>query len=329
MLGSHSKALSMTELRSFVIGGRKPFRCKTCHSEDCPVWTHELTKKLVSIGPSHEIYKLIGKQSGKQILIDSSKIVGDWFSKTLIGLNPQDVLCIHISKAPEEYGGSERNKSHYTSLYNVADIGNNWWRSNTDILRYLSNVPYESVSIRYRDLVDNPEPVLSFLLSKIGLDYETGMEKFWNYEHHPLWGNKGTRSHLDGTDSSPEQWLDESQQNKQLYLRKHQTLFRDEKWRQIFTHEEIDRLYSYGRCAKIAHLLGYAHPYSERGIMLNTPIQTWRYQDVFSGPALKQEFTKQYFDILNWKPVDFLTRRGGRNLIKVISRKARQWWRSL
>ncbi len=302
MLGSHSKALSLTELRAFIVGGRKPFTCKSCQPpESCPIYSPDFTEKLLRIGARPEIYDEISRKSGADILIDSSKSI-NWCKKTLKHTDPKNILFVHISKSPEEYGGSERNKSHPSSLSSVDSIGNKWWRQNTDILRFLYFSPYRAISVRYQDLIENPRKILEEILSYIDAEYEAGMENFWNYHHHPLWGNKGTRSHLNMSDSNPAKWVDESEKNKHLYLDNHQKLFLDEKWRDAFNEKELTSLYTVGRVSQIAEILGYKNPHVWKKISnAGKPLS----QDIKSMDNFLQELVLQTVDFINWPIFEF------------------------
>jgi len=310
MLGSHPKALSLTELRAFIVGGRTPFTCKTCHPPDsCPVWTADLRRQLLQNGVDKGLYELIASKSGYEILIDSSKQVAGWFSATLSGLDPDDVLCIHISKSPEEYAGSERSKLHVSKRHKIADIAGSWWQINSRILDFMAAAPYKSVSIRYRDLVDHSEELLTRLLQKLDQEYVAGMEYFWNFQHHPLWGNKGARSHFQDSDSHPKEWTDETVYNQELYSSRHRTLFRDEKWRHFLSQEEVLALYGYGRVARLANLLGYANPYTTEGQRLNDPQLPLATHAPAGSEAWRKEQWRRKIDVRTWHPVDFIRRQ--------------------
>lgn len=318
MLGSHSNALSLTEIRPFIIGGRKPFNCKSCQpSQSCPIYSQEFTEKLLRIGPISQIYNEISLKTGANVLIDSSKDVS-WFRKTLAGVDPKDILFVHISKSPEEYGGSERNKLHSPAIHLVTEIGDEWWRKNSAILRFLYYSPYQALFIRYKDLIESPKATLEIILSYVGEKYEPGIENFWNFNHHPLWGNKGARSHLTSTDSNPSNWVGESDDNKKLYEKKHQTLFYDEKWRHSFSYEEIFTLYASGRLAEVAKLLGYENPYVQNDILSKYSLKP---QLIDSINGLKYEFYRQIGDIKNWYLINYIRTRGLRNGMSALFRK--------
>lgn len=326
MLGSHSQALSLTELRHFLAAKhhlRRDFFCKVCQPpESCPVWTKSLTERLINLGPTGEIFKVIANQSGKSLLIETSKLIDDWGALILKGLDPDNVLCVHLSKSPEEYAGSERNRFHWAPIHQIGDIANKWWRTNEKILDFVDNIPYKSASIRYRDLIDHPKEICRFLLAQFGLQYESGMEEFWKHKHHPLHGNPGAFSHLD-TASIPDGWHRESELNKELYAAHHQSLYRDEKWRQTLTREEVDRLYSYGRVKQIARLLGYGHPFTQEGRLLNKSQEHWVPRKVVGSAEHRKERWLRRFDVNSWKPVDFIRRHGISRTPIVVWRKFR------
>lgn len=287
MLGAHPNALSLTELRSFIITKRRPFRCQRC-GEDCAVWTPVLKERLLQIGAHADLYRAIADSTHASVLIDSSKIIKGWFTRTLADLNPADVVCVHLSKAPEGYAGSERGKQMTSGHQDLSAIAENWWRANGQILDFLAESPFKTVSLRYRDLVTHTPVVLNYLLELVDLTYQPGQEHFWNFDQHPLWGNKGTRSHLhEGNPDFVDKWVDESDLNKKLYKQKHQQIYFDDKWRQLLSAAEVDWLYAHPRVAPIARLLGYSHPL--HGSALAVADEVWTPATVIGSEAAHAE----------------------------------------
>jgi hypothetical protein len=169
-------------------------------------------------------------------------------------------------------------------------------------------------------VIDHAPAVLDRILKRVGLGYQDGIENYWNFEQHPLWGNKGARSHFDSTDSHPERWTDESETQKKLYTEQHQTLFRDEKWRDTLTRAEVDRLWANPRVARIAALLGYAHPFTDEGIRLNEKTAEWTPRIVMGTDAATQERRDRRGDVLGWEFV-VKVKRKVRNLIVPAARR--------
>lgn len=302
MLGAHSRVLSLTELVAFVANHRQPFACKSCQPpESCPVWTKALTDRLLQIGARKEVYDAIADATGLPVLVDSSKLIESWYAFTLKNMNPADIVAVHLSKSPEAYAGSEKHKSHVSSLSDMDDIADRWWRTNGSILDYLTGLGATVVTVRYQDVVDHPQAVLDTILRGVGLTYEPGIENFWDFRQHPLWGNKGARSHFDSTDSRPDRWTDESDTQKKLYTEQHQTLFRDEKWRGTLTRADVDRLWNNPRVAAMAHLLGYAHPFTDEGVRLNERADSWTPHLVIGTPDAKRERADRHRDIGAWE----------------------------
>ncbi len=311
MLGSHRGALSLTELRRYVAFRKSKFYCKVCTPpECCPVWTPALTAELVRLGPCPQVYRLLAESTGCELLIDSSKIVGDWFARTLVGLPPEDVLCVLISKSPEEYAGSERTKTGSRRPHTTFDIASVWWRTNAELLDFVDRCPYRTAVVRYRDLVDHPGAVLGALLAPLGRAYEPGAERFWEYPHHPLWGNSGSRYHLLPAESADQALLDENELGRRLYAERHRQLFRDEKWRELLTRAEVDALYAVGRTEAVARLLGYAHPFTDEGRRLNERQAQWQPVPVIGTPELRRERRRRSLDVWSWPAVEALRRHG-------------------
>lgn len=300
MLGAHSQGLSLTELRAFIVGGRSPFTCKVCDPpESCPIWTPAFTEHLRGISPSPRLYDAIAQHTGAQVLVDSSKIIPGWFEHTLPGIDPQNLLCVLITKSPEEYAGSERNKMGKNNPHSIPKIADLWWSTNNEILDFVDALACQKIAIRYRDLVQHPQAVLTHVLGQLGLDYEPGIEHFWNFQHHPLWGNPGTRAHVVTDDINAHAWYGESHLNQMLYRQSHRTLYLDEKWKKSLSASDVDALYSDRWTRQTAELLGYTHPREE-----HTASETgWTPRPVFGTPALAAMQRARRRDITTWKPV--------------------------
>jgi hypothetical protein len=67
--------------------------------------------------------------------------------------------------------------------------------------RFLSlRLPF--VSVELSALSSNPERVLQQLCSRIGLSYDSKMTRFWEQEHHFLYGSYGVQQQIRGGEAS-------------------------------------------------------------------------------------------------------------------------------
>lgn len=101
-----------------------------------------------------------------------------------------DVPLIHIVRDVRFVMESKALKSIQHTPQSIADM---WYNHNHNIMKY-KDLFSRYVRIRYEDLVSKPEEALTSLLSFLGLEYEAGMEEYWNFAHSDqklkLWDRK-------------------------------------------------------------------------------------------------------------------------------------------
>jgi len=260
MLGSHTNGLSLTELRAFIAGNRKPFTCKTCFPpEKCPVWIPELTARLIDYPINSQIYEDISRHAQKSLLVDSSKNL-KWFKKTFSGLADNNKLMVLILKSPHRYVASEFTKVHKSAPKKISDAVHLWLHHNLTFLHYLSTSGVNYQIVRYEDLVNQAPQVLSNILGALGLEYQNRMELYWEHQHHPLWGNPGARSHFKQSDTSNPENFDLSEVDRKIYQQRKQTLYLDDKWKTVLDKSAIDEIYNSPFVGKLCSKFDFHNP---------------------------------------------------------------------
>jgi hypothetical protein len=153
-----------------------------CGNPNCIIWP-----RLKEYGED-QIYTGIFREFPQvKHVVDTSKDIS-WLRAQNNYLKSQNIKPIYIVlwKDPLEYALScwKRGKS------------NGWARKWTDYYSNVFSIIDKWVTVRYKDLAENPQDTLRGLCSKIGIPYFDGKEHFWNGKYHSLFGSDSVKLHL-------------------------------------------------------------------------------------------------------------------------------------
>ncbi|MHA1381643.1 MAG: hypothetical protein ACTSRG_25015 [Candidatus Helarchaeota archaeon] len=179
MLGNASDAFSCGEVSAWFRPWRShhfKLKCR-CGKNPCPIWDD--MSKL----PESKFHKAVIDLQKVNFVIDSSKELcwvldsQNWAVKN--GINVFNIL---IWKNPINLA-----YSYWKRGYNI-----NIWRSN--FIGYYDKfikmcLPFRSVY--FNDLVSNPKNKLIDICTAVGMSYFEGKERFWEKQHHHLFGSYG------------------------------------------------------------------------------------------------------------------------------------------
>lgn len=186
MLGNAPNAFSCGELYAKY----RPFRphhldaeC-SCGRHPCPLW------QQFGNADQQGIHSELMQVLGLDFVIDSSKDLA-WFVDAQRWLQRTDleVANLLIWKSPVAYLYShwkrertlELGRQHFIQYYSrFVDLG----------------VPFATVS--YEELAESPGDKLKSTCESIGMEYFEGKDRFWEKEHHVLFGTGGIRKQLQG-----------------------------------------------------------------------------------------------------------------------------------
>jgi len=156
-----------------------------CSNPKCDFWF-----KVRKEGKEHLYETIFTLLPDISFIVDSSKNPW-WIQKQSDLLERQGIEVYHllIWKEPASFAHSmlKRNQK-------------NWEKAWKNYYRLYLTLFERYISIPYSDLAQFPEQVLREVCSKCGLTYHEGMEKFWEKQHHTLFGNDSAKIHLHGDD---------------------------------------------------------------------------------------------------------------------------------
>jgi len=263
ILGNHSEGAFLGEPGKLLQQRQGEWKhriyCALCRDEDgaeCPVWTRDRVARLRA--QPTDLYREAWNALGNpRFLVDASKDL-DWYrdqieSGSERSQDPKATTIVHLTKSVESFVASVVNRN--PGRGRVEFMADDWIATNRAIRRFASNRPGAHLTLRYEDLMRDPDASLARLGEAIGFTPEPNQTSFWLSDPHYVKGNSGTASHFDRERAS-----DEPGVNEKLYRDHHQTLFLDEKWREVLRPREIDRIYALPKVEAESRLLGYEHP---------------------------------------------------------------------
>lgn len=164
---------------------RVSIRC-ACGRKPCPAWAR------LSNVPEHQFHDQVFDRLGVSVVVDSSKRLSwvlDAHRWASARVQIHDLL---IWKQPRELAYSHWRRSGDIRL----------WRSSfVSYHRRYFGLGLPFVSVPYHDLVADPPGTLRAICAMLGLPYADGQERFWEGEHHVLFGSGGARRQVDRGES--------------------------------------------------------------------------------------------------------------------------------
>jgi hypothetical protein len=194
VLGSHPRVFYAGEARKSLFFGneRKALRkrmCKVC-GEACPVWGD------LGRAPDEDLYEALSRRTGRRIVVDSTKSI-DWIDTQIDALRAAGagLHMVFLGRDGRAVVGSGVRKYPETTAREHALT----WVSQIEATEALaSRFPGPVTRVRYEELATRPKETIEKLTSALGIDFVPAMLEPWTSEQHPLGGNAGTQSLLEG-----------------------------------------------------------------------------------------------------------------------------------
>lgn len=184
ILGNDNRVFSLGEIYAWFRPHRKHhFKIKcTCKNENCP-W--DRLKEITEA----EFYKTCFQLLDVDVLVDSSKNI-PWVKDNNLCASQDKIKVYNILLYKEPVS--------FMYSFWKRGISINKARKNIFIKYYNrffeTQLPF--VSLNYNKLVADPQSVLKKLCQVLDIPYFDGKERFWEKEHHHLFGSLGTRKQL-------------------------------------------------------------------------------------------------------------------------------------
>jgi hypothetical protein len=231
VLGSHPSIFYAGEARKSLFFGneRKALRkrmCKVC-GPSCRVWG-ELDR-----APGEDLYEALSRRTGRPIVADSTKSI-DWIDTQIAALKDAGVRLdmIFLGRDGRAVVGSGVRKYPETTAREHALK----WVSQIEATEALAaRFPGKVTRVRYESLATSPQETIDTITHALGLEAVPAMLDPWSSEQHPLGGNAGTQSLLEGAQTRVGGALAISGE-KRGYYQEHGRSFRlDLRWQRELT----------------------------------------------------------------------------------------------
>jgi hypothetical protein len=184
MLGNASDAFSCGEVSAWF----RPWRTHhfkidcPCGQDPCPVW-----KKIKSV-PESQFLTTVIREMNVNYVIDSSKD-----------------LCWLIDM--QKWAVADNIRTVNLVLWkNPIDLAYSFWKRGNGLIywrkvfvkqhRRFFEIGLPFLAINYRDIVSNPQSKVEEICNAIGMPFFEGKERFWDKEHHHLFGSSGVRKQV-------------------------------------------------------------------------------------------------------------------------------------
>jgi hypothetical protein len=190
MLGNAPDAFSCGEVYAWFRPWQRhhfEFDCR-CGQNPCPIW-----EKIKNI-PENQFHSTVFKELGVNFVIDSSKELcwlvdtqewavanGITVFKLLLWKNPINLAYSHYKRGGGLTGWYREFVSYYSKFFETG-------------------LPFRSVY--FNDLVSNPQRKLAETCAAVGMPSFDGKERFWEKQHHHLFGSHSTYKQMAGKNST-------------------------------------------------------------------------------------------------------------------------------
>lgn len=244
ILGAHADIAGVGELFMLLARSRKELfrteiKCNRC-SGGCAFWTEELICGL----SADTLYRRISKVFDKAILCDSSK-AWQWFDFIQMFTDKAvRFTYVVIVKHPVRHlaswllnSGGDIFSDKRELLLNLTDMFERFYFRLSHYIQRQKDMGNKVFYLRYEDLVSKPQETLTPVLNTLQLGYATAMDKCFEVAHHQIGGNDGTFF------STSKKWINETNSIKRNYYEGKKGIFLDDKYKLIFSEDEIIDLY--------------------------------------------------------------------------------------
>lgn len=187
MLGNAQDAFSCGEVYAWF----RPWRTShlkiscSCNKLPCPIWNK------IKYYPESKFHQKLFEQLNVNFVIDSSKDISwiidnnNWAFKNnirvvnlLIWKHPVHLSFSHWKRGRRLWGWYKPFISYYHKFFQA-------------------KIPFYSVY--YNELASEPDSKLKDICEKLSIEYFEGKERFWEKQHHHLYGSLGIRKQLADT----------------------------------------------------------------------------------------------------------------------------------
>ncbi|MDJ0533837.1 MAG: sulfotransferase [Xenococcaceae cyanobacterium MO_207.B15] len=179
-------------------------------------------------------YSIIASKSSADVIIDSTKTIY-WISSMLRLQELKrefDIYLLHLVRDGRAILNSYLKRRNNKS---IEDISKLWLKRVTNNEKFFKDFSRgNKIQLAYEKLATKPEETTKHLCDFLGIEFIPEMINYWEYEHHIISGNRGTKSLIKKSQSQPEA----SHKSQDLSIKL------DLSWQTLLTEETIQKFYA-------------------------------------------------------------------------------------
>ncbi len=200
VLGAHQRVFYAGEANKSVHLGDEGTKarkrtCKVC-GESCRVWSG-LETRLSEV----DLYEALSERTGRSVIADSTKSIA-WIDEGSARLSKAGVAVdlVFLGRDGRAVLASSLRKRPETS---ASEHAARWVEQIEATEALAARFPGKVTRMRYESLATAPDEAIDALAASLGLVPTAAMRDPWSSEQHPIGGNAGTQSLLEGARTRP------------------------------------------------------------------------------------------------------------------------------
>jgi hypothetical protein len=205
--------------------------CKVC-GEHCRVWS-AVQARMREV----DLYEALSEKTGRAIIVDSTKSV-PWIDEQVAMLRELGVALhlFFVGRDGRAVLASSLRKRGETSARDHAAA----WVAQIEATEALARrFPGPVTRLHYEALATQPDPIIDAISRALGIESVAAMRDPWTSEQHPLGGNAGTQSLLEGARTAATGDIAIGG-DKRAYYAEHPRAFRlDSRWKTELTPDAL------------------------------------------------------------------------------------------
>lgn len=277
IVGCHSQVFNGADLHHL-----NPEKRSVCsmHKENCGVLTPEVLENIYkNFDNCDEWYDSIAEAVGCPYVFDASKQLS--FFQQVLPKTKKNVVIISLSKHPIRAVSSDllnRFFDRQLKMKDLKDIKQYMEDNKSEVSEFIEkrlsailkdvegrrellasvynkkNI-VKIIDLKYEDYIEAPDRVIPEIMRPFQLEYEDAFLDYANFEHHPITGNMAPIWKAKGSENKHDS--DSKNFRKDFYMKQKSSVVVDDKYKEIFSNQDIEWIESQPSYKKLLRELGY------------------------------------------------------------------------
>lgn len=206
--------------------------CKVC-GESCRIWAG-----LEARAKEVDLYEALSERTGRSIVADSTKSIA-WIDAQTDVLGRAGVVMhfVFLGRDGRAVLASSLRKRSDTG---AAEHAAKWVEQIEATEALTRRFPGTVTRVRYEELATEPARTIAAVAGALGLEVVPAMREPWSSEQHPIGGNAGTQSLLEGARTRPGAELGIGGDKRDYYAEHPRGFVLDVRWKKELSREALE-----------------------------------------------------------------------------------------